>query len=169
MILRDSFGSDMNFSALTLDLGKTTFKKGDSIYIEFLMLPWANRDLASDENITLVYEDSVAKPLTVKDVKKGTVVDEPYLARVLAEDNEAEFTVTGGRNRNVVRVDGFTEFGRPKFEIIDAEGNATVYDTSVKEYDGYGIHLGRDGTYSFSFVYEAETPDDTVTFRVTVK
>ena len=169
LILRDSFGSDMNFSALTLDLGKTTFKKGDSIYIEFLMLPWANRDLASDENITLVYEDSVAKPLTVKDVKKGTVVDEPYLARVLAEDNEAEFTVTGGRNRNVVRVDGFTEFGRPKFEIIDAEGNATVYDTSVKEYDGYGIHLGRDGTYSFSFVYEAETPDDTVTFRVTVK
>lgn len=168
LILRDSFGGGMNLSALSLDLGKTTFKKGDRIYIEFLMLPWANRDLASDENITLVFEDSVLKPLKVVETKKGTVVDEPYLARVLSENNEAEFTVTGGRNRNVVRVDGFTAFGRPTIEIIDAAGNATPYETNVKEYDGYGVHLGRDGKYSYSFVYEAETPDDTVTFRISV-
>ncbi len=169
LILRDSFGGDLNFSALSLDLGKTTFKKGDYIYIEFLMLPWANRDLTSDENIRLVFEDSVLKPLTVANVKKGTALDEPYLARVLCEDNEAEFTVTGGRNRNVVRVDGFTKLVRPVIEIIDANGNATPYNTAVKEYDGYAVHLGRDGTYSYSFVYEAETPDDTVTFRVTVQ
>jgi len=169
LILRDSFAANLNFSALSLDLGKTTFKKGDYIYIEFLMLPWANRDLTSDENINLVFEDSVLKPLEVANVKTGTALDEPYLARVLCENDVAEFTVTGGRNRNVVRVDGFTKLGRPVFEIIDAAGNATPYNTAVKEYDGYAIHLGRDGTYSYSFVYEAATPDDTVTFRVTVK
>ncbi|MBP5311802.1 MAG: hypothetical protein J6112_03090 [Clostridia bacterium] len=168
-ILRDSFGGSLNFSSLTLDLGKTTFKKGDRIYIEFLMLPWANRDLTSDENILLVFEDSVKKPLTVTEAKKGTILDEPYLARVLADANEAEFTVTGGRNRNVVRVDGFTALVRPTIEIIDAAGNATLYETKVKDYDGYAVHLGRDGTYSYSFVYEAESPDETVTFRVTAK
>ncbi len=168
-ILRDSFGGNLNYSALSLDLGKTTFKKGDHINFEFLMLPWANRDLASDSNITMVFEDSVEKPLTVVNVKKGTAVDEPYLARIICDANEAEFTVGGGRNRNVVRVDGFTKLTRPVIEIIDAAGNATPYVTNVKEYDGYAVHMGRDGTYSYSFVYEAETPDDQVTFRIHVE
>jgi hypothetical protein len=168
-ILRDSFGGNVNFSVLTLDLGKTTFKAGDHIYLEFIMLPWANRDLTSDSNILMVFEDSVKKPLKVASVKTGTVVEEPYLARVLCVDNEAEFTVTGGRNRNVVRVDGFTALGRPAIEIIDKDGNATPYVTNVKDYDGYGVHLGRDCTYAYSFVYETEDPDAEITFRITVK
>ena len=68
-----------------------------------------------------------------------------------------------------MRVDGFTALVRPTIEIIDAAGNATLYETKVKDYDGYAVHLGRDGTYSYSFVYEAESPDETVTFRVTAK
>ena len=167
-ILRDSFGGNINYSALSLDLGKTTFKAGDHIYFEFIMLPWANRDLTSDANILMVYEDSVEKPLKVLSVNTGTAVDEPYLARVICVNNEAEFTLTGGRNRNVVRVDGFTAFGRPVIEIIDGSGNAVPYVTNVEEYDGYGIHLGRDCTYSYSFVYETADPDEQVTFRVRV-
>jgi len=168
-VLRDSFGGNINYSALSLDIGKAEFKAGDSIYIEFLMLPWANRDLTSDANILTVFEDSVLKPLKVDAVKTGTAVEEPYLARVLCENNTAEFTLTGGRNRNVVRVDGFTVLGRPVIEIIDENGNATPYQTNVEEYDGYGVHLGRDCTYSYSFVYETDDPDAKITFRVSAE
>ena len=167
-VLRDSYGSGVNYSELSLDLGKTTFKNGDKIYIEFLMLPWASRDIASDANVLTVYEDSVQKPLTVTSVANGSVVAEPYLARILASDNAAQFTVSGGRSRNVIRVDGFTKLGRVSIEEILPDGSTVPYETSVKEYDGYGVYLGRDGTYSYAFVYEAETPETTRTFKVSV-
>ncbi|MBO4327730.1 MAG: hypothetical protein J5950_10700 [Clostridia bacterium] len=168
-ILRDSFEGGNNFSALSLDLGKTTFKKGDTIHLEFLMLPWANRDLASDSNILMVYEDSVQKPLTVKSVKTGSVVEEPYLARVYAKDETAEFTLTGGRNRNAVRVDGFTTFGRPLIEVLKPDGTWEKHETAVKEYDGYGIFYNRDGSYGYAFIYESDDPSAEVTFRVSVE
>ena len=168
-ILRDSFSGGSNYSALSLDLGKTTFKKGDTIHLEFLMLPWANRELTSDANILTVYEDSVVKPLTVKSVKTGSVMDEPYLARVSAVNNEAEFTVSGSRNRNAVRVDGFTVFGRPYIEVLGSDGTWQVHDTSVSEFDGYGVYYNRDGSYGYAFIYESDGPDSEATFRVTVK
>ena len=169
LVLRDSYAGNVNFSALSLDLGKTAFKKGDTLHMEFLMLPWASRDLTSDENIATVYEDSVEKPLTVKSVATGTKLDEPYLARIYAADDKAEFTVTGGRNRNAVRVDGFLAFGRPFIEELSADGTWIPYNTSVEEYDGYGVYLNRDGTYGYAFIYETDTPDYEKTFRVSVR
>ncbi|MBP1588455.1 MAG: hypothetical protein ILO53_08680 [Clostridia bacterium] len=169
LILRDSFANGINYSALSLDLGKTTFKKGDTIRMEFLMLPWASRDLTSDANIPIVFEDSVEKPLTVKSVATGTIMEEPYLARIQASDNKAEFTVTGGRNRNAVRVDGFDVLCRPVIEELSADGTWVPYVTNVKEYDGYGVYLNRDGSYGYAFIYEAATPDQERTFRISVQ
>ncbi|MBO7503612.1 MAG: hypothetical protein J6U38_04515 [Clostridia bacterium] len=164
-ILRDSFERNVNFSALSLDLGKTTFKKGDRIRLEVIMLPWANRDLASDENVQMVYEDSVLKSQTVT-AAVGTVIEDPTLPRVKCVDNACEFTVTGGRNRIVVRADGFTVLGRPVIEKKTNGGEWEPYDTSVHEFDGYQVHFLRDGTYGYSFIFEQESPDDSVSFRV---
>lgn len=169
LVLRDSYAGNVNFSALSLDLGKTAFKKGDTLHMEFLMLPWASRDLSSDENIATVYEDSVEKPLTVKSVAVGTKLDEPYLARIYAADNKAEFTVTGSRNRNAVRIDGFTTFGRPLIEVLSEDGTWVTHETNVTAFDGYGIYLNHDGTYGYAFIYETDTPDYEKTFRVTIR
>ena len=164
-ILRDSFERNVNFSALSLDLGRTTFKKGDRIKLECIMLPWASRDLTSDENVQLVYEDSVLKTQTVT-AAVGTVIEDATLPRVRCVDNVCEFTVTGGRNRIVVRADGFTVLGRPSIERKLPGGDWEPYDTSVKEFDGYQAHFLRDGTYGYSFVFEQASPDDSVSFRV---
>ena len=37
---------------------------------------------------------------------------------------------------------------------------------SSNGYDGYSVYYNDDGTYSFSFVYEAKNPDTTYTFEV---
>ena len=47
-----------NAGCLTLDKGKTTFRKGDYIRISFILLPWGNTDLESVANMEKVYEDS---------------------------------------------------------------------------------------------------------------
>ena len=96
----------------------------------------------------------------------GTVAEEPWLARVLADNNAAEFTVAGGRNNVVVRVDGFTDPARPTVLKL-TDGEWAAYDTTENgAFDGYMIHFCEDGTYGFSFVFTQEDPSDETAFRV---
>lgn len=154
-----------NSGYLTLDMGKTTFKKGDHIRISFVLIPWGNTDWESHENMDRLYEDCVTKPYTVT-ASRGTVCDEKWLPRVIADDGMAEFTVKGGRGNSVVRVDGFTSPKAPEISVISG-GNEYEYSNAVvNAYDGYMIHFNEDGTYGFSFVFGQLSPDDEVTFIV---
>jgi len=168
-VLRSGYDGVLNnISDLSLDLGKYTFKKGDTIYMEFMLVPWGNTDHNTYSNIERIYEDSVLKPLTLT-VKTGSLIEEPFLPHLLCDNNSAEFSITGGRNNNVVRIDGFTAFGKPVIEKLNASGEWEVYDASVEAFDGYGVHYIWDGTYGYSFVYTTDSPDDVHTFRITVK
>ncbi|MBR0159410.1 MAG: hypothetical protein IJM24_10065 [Clostridia bacterium] len=165
-VLRNGYDGQMyNISELSLDLGKYTFKKGDTIYLEFMLVPWGNTDHDTYENIERIFEDSVLKPIKV-DVSKGTLLEEPFLPHVLCADNSAEFTVSGGRNNIAVRVDGFTVFAAPFIETKQPDGSWAVLDNSVKGFDGYAVQYLPDGTYAYSFVFTQANPDDSVTFRV---
>ena len=165
-VLREGYDGNMyNITELSLDLGKHTFKKGDTIYLEFMLVPWGNTDHNTYSNIERIYEDSVLKPLAVTAVG-GTVIDEPYLPHIECVDNYAEFTVTGGRDKNAVRIDGFTSLSKPVIEKLNAEGNWELYDTSVKEFDGYGVQYILNGTYAYTFIFEQQSPDDVLTFRI---
>ena len=154
-----------NSGYLTLDLGKTTFRKGDRITMRLVLLPWGNDDLQTTENIEKVYEDSVLAPMTVS-ASVGSVVEEPWLPHVKALDNVSEFTVTGGRDNIVVRVDGFTVPARPTVYKLTG-GEWALYDTSEEGvFDGYMTHFCEDGTYGFSFVFTQEDPAAGMSFRV---
>ena len=177
-VVKNCSDGTYNFGYLTLDLGKTTFKKGDHIRMSFVLIPWGNLDWESHENMDKLYEDCVTSPLTVT-AEIGTVASEKWLPRVNCVDGEAVFTVSGGRGNTPVRVDGFTLPDKPLIYIWMGEGSAaeggnaddnegwTLYDNSVvTNYDGYMIHFNEDGTYGFSFVFGQESPEDSVTFRV---
>lgn len=154
-----------NAGYLTLDVGKATFRKGDYIRMSFILLPWGNTDLKSVANMENVYEDSVTSPFRVK-VQKGTDVSDKWLSRVRCVDNEAEFTVTGGRNNMPVRVDGFTSPARPEIYIKNGSAWEPYSNASATAYDGYMIHFNDDGTYGFSFIVEQESPKSSASFRV---
>ena len=167
-VVRNCTDGVYNTGFLTLDLGKTTFRKGDHIRMSFVLIPWGNPDWESYSNMELLYEDCVTAPLSVK-AEVGSVVNEKWLPRVLASGGEAVFTVSGGRGNTPVRVDGFTSPDVPEIYVRSGEGDdgwVPYSNAVVNGYDGYMIHFNDDGTYGFSFVFEQKDPGESVTFRV---
>lgn len=149
-----------------------SFKAGESYEIDLILLPYGgsyqDKSYTSVEN---VYEDSVTKKLALT-ADIGTAEDD-VIPTVAAKNNEAEFTVSGGNNKNAasgvnytMKVTGFTDNFLPA--VYKKTGD------QWEEYD-YATELGWDGytveydeatkTYAYSFVFTKEDAD--VTFRVT--
>jgi len=165
-VFRDSAKDNLNYGALTLNEKCVTFKAGDSITLDLVLLPWGTGREETDSNVQTVREDSALKPLTVT-ADVGTVENDRTVPTVTAKDNTAMFTLTGGRNNNAVRVNGFTGLACPTVELLRNGGWEKVNLASACGYDGYTVFYDKlTGYYDFSFVYTAENPDASQTFRV---
>ena len=160
-VFREYGNTEKTEGCLTLDAENITFRKGDSIKINMLLMPWGTGEEADDANVLKVREDSCLKPLVSVNGK-----NDGYVPTAKAQNNEAVVTVKGGRGNNVIRVDGFTSMKKPTVEIKTAGGWQSYNISSSCGYDGYMISTQKDGTYSISFVYTAENPDAEYTFRI---
>lgn len=165
-VFRESSDKNMSKGALTLDAKNLEFKKGDTININMVLLPWGTGTEKSDTQVLDVREDSVLKDISVT-AQTGTVVEDSFIPVVVCENNAAEFTVKGGRNNIAVRVNGFTKIRCPEIQIKTSEGFEKLNVCSDNGYDGYSVYYNDDGTYGFSFVYCAENPEISYTFRLT--
>ncbi len=161
LAFREQSTKDMSSGVLTLDTKKVSFKAGDSIKLTLILLPWGVGNEETDATVLKVREDSALKPVTVT-ATKGEVKADKLVPTVIAENNEAEFSITGGRNNIAVRVDGFTSLECP--EILMNGEKAEL--ASSNGYDGYSVFYNDNGTYGFSFVYEAKDPDTEYKFEV---
>lgn len=153
--------------SLSLDDDKMKFTKDDVIEINFILLPWGNAIETSDDKVLAVREDSLLKGVKVI-ANVGQVVEEPWLPRVLATNNTAEFTVEGGRNNISIRVDGFTSLQTPYIYVVE-NGEYKRYSVQAngEPYEGFHVFLNDDGTYSYVFIYDMGTnAGNKVTFRV---
>ena len=166
-VLRNTYDGHLNYAYISLNEGDMTFRKGDSIKINFILLPWGDHNDTADANVRYVREDSVLHPLTIN-VLQGKAIEDDYLPTVRAESNLAEFTLTGGRNCNAVRIDGFTKFGTPVIYEVK-NGVEVLYNPSKYAYDGYAIHYNEDGTYGYSFLYQMDSPEQQRTFRIEIR
>lgn len=161
LVFREFSINEKSQGALTLDTKKASFKAGDSIKLTLVLLPWGVGYEETDSTVLTVREDSALKPVTVT-ATKGEVKADKLVPTVIAENNEAEFTVKGGRNNIAVRVDNFSSLECPEI-LMNGE---KVSPASSNGYDGYSVFYNDDGTYSFSFVYEAKDPDTEYRFEV---
>lgn len=165
-VFRDTAKDNLNYGALTLDEKCITFKAGDSITLDLVLLPWGTGREETDTNVQTVREDSALKPLTVT-TQTGTAEDDRTVPTVTAQDNTAVFTLTGGRNNNAVRVNGFTGLACPTVELYSDGQWKKVDLASACGYDGYIVFYDKmTGYYDFSFVFTAENPDASSTYRV---
>ncbi|MBR6935478.1 MAG: hypothetical protein IKH41_08315 [Clostridia bacterium] len=162
--VRYYFDGGLDNLYLTFDEGKMEFKKGDTMEFDVILLPYGGEVKEAMDHAPVVYEDSVLHPVKIT-ASKGTVIEDTYVPKILAEGNSAEFTVTGSRNRNTVAVYGFDVLSKPKIEVNE-NGVWKDYVTSVADYDGYAVAMSPDGTYVYSFVYEIGSPSDELTFRI---
>ena len=159
----------LNLVEIGIDRSSISFTAGDTIHMEFVLLPYGVPNQTNYSNVTYVIEDTVNDPWRVTNVEKGIVVEDEWLAIVKADNNEAVFTVSGSRNANAVRVDGFTKLVRPVIEEY-VGGQWVTYDTTVFEYDGYQTHYdGETDTFGYSFVVMMDSPTDQRTFRVAAR
>lgn len=167
-VFRNSSDKDVTSGALTLDKKKIEFSAGDSITVDMILLPWGTGFEESCEQVLAVREDSALNNVAVS-ASTGTVINDSFLPTIKCKDNEAEFTLKGGRNNIAVRVDGFTSLRCPDIYKKTDSGWEKVELASVNGYDGYSVYYNDDGTYGFSFVYTAENIYDSHTFRLEQK
>ncbi len=157
-------------SNLTLNIdGEATFKKGDTMTINLILMPWGDGYGKTDYNseypninVIKVRENSVLNPFKVTAGENCLVIDSVFLPRVKTTDGKnAVFTISGGENNVTVRAYGFKKATKPTiYELIDGEW--VVYEVSSEnapdskgnahDYDGYMVQYDGDGTYSYSFV-----------------
>ena len=169
LVMRNSVikdGAFLNLVEIGLDADKLEFKKGDTIKIVFVLLPYGVTEQKDDPNVHYVIEDTVDNPWRILECEKGTVVEDDYLAIVDAENDEAVFTVTGSRNSNAVRVNGFSKLTRPKVQE-KINGEWVDITLNVEEFDGYQVNYTKDGYFSYSFIVDMEIFTDQRTFKVT--
>ena len=167
-VFKEHGDAEFTTGVLTLDAEELTFKKGDSIEIDLILLPWGIGTETNDANVLKVREDSALKAVKTT-AAVGTVKDDTYLPTVKAANGIAEFTVSGGRGNITVKADGFKSMNRPEIYTLSG-GEWVEYDiSSVNGYDGYSVHANYDGTYSFSFVFASEGPETSRSFKVVQK
>lgn len=162
---------------LTLDLEQVTLKKGDTFTINAIIMPWGSHltdynSAAPDKNVRDVRENTLLDPLKLE-VSVGQNVSNFFLPMVKAENDTAEFTVSGGENNISLRVFGFSKLTVPKvYEKVGGEWveyklnslGSPDNDGYQHYYDGYMVYYDGDGTFSYSFVVAMS--DKARTFKV---
>ncbi|MBO5756808.1 MAG: hypothetical protein J6S28_03835, partial [Clostridia bacterium] len=119
LVLKESYDGEVNLATLTADLGDVTLRAGDRVRIDMILLPWGSPESKDDSNVLGVREDSVLSPIKTE-ASVGTVIADAYLPTVMAQNNTAEVTVSGGGSTiYAVRVYGFDSFTKPTIQVLE--------------------------------------------------
>ena len=151
---------DLNYGSLTLD-SSVTFKKGDTIRVDLILLPFGTIGQSDCQNVINVYKDSVTDAAKIT-AAVGTVGGDTWIPTVVASGNTAEFTIKGGvsavdKSVNYpVKVQGIDKLGVPKiYEKVNGEWVSYNFATALG-YDGYGVLCENEKlTYTFVFAQNA--------------
>jgi hypothetical protein len=179
-----------NTVKLSLDLGATSLKAGDTFTINAIILPWGSQktvyegdiidpEFKPNQNVIDVRENSLLDPFKATAVKNCVISKESAFLPVVQSTNgrDAEFTLSGGANNCTVKLEGFTDLTIPTVYELNEEGQWERYNLSshfypdnsgfANDYDGYGVKYEEDGLFSYSFVVKM-TPGKDRTFRFVV-
>ena len=165
---------------LSLNLGEITFKAGDTISINAIILPWGSEQSdysgsEPDANVRRVRENTLLDPVVITPTNNCEVIESVFTPKIRTTNGySAEFAISGGENNITVRVYGFDKLTAPTIKQY-VNGRWITYKTfSAAEkddcgygymYDGYMVHYDPDGTYSYSFVIDM-TGNETKQFRI---
>lgn len=151
---------DLNYGSLTLDRS-VSFKKGDTISVDLILLPFGTIGQDDCNNVVNVYRDSVENALELT-AAVGIAGADTWIPTMVAEDNVAEFTLKGGTSQGTpevnyaIKVQGFDKLAVPKiYEKVNGTWVPYSFATELG-YDGYGILCENEKlTYTFVFTQNA--------------
>ncbi len=172
-----------NTITLSLNLKEVTFKAGDSITLNLILLPWGSQESdytgdAPDKNVRDVRENSLLNGQKATAVAGCEVLDSVFVPKIKsANGKSAEFTVTGGNDHVAIRVYGFEKHIVPKiYEKLDGKWVEYTVNSAKNpdqnncaySYDGYTVYYDGDGTFSYSFIVDM-TASKERTFKIEVE
>ena len=147
-----------NRVVLTLNIKEEiTFKAGDTIKLNSIIMPWGSQDmnppeneadrdpnafyydtvideatgeLYMDKNVRDVRENTLLNPLHAIAVENAEIIESVYVPKIKSTDGKtATFTLKGGNDNVAFRVYGFKKLTAPVLEEL-VDGNWTVVDIS---------------------------------------
>lgn len=154
-----------NYVYLSLDLEDVSFKAGDTIQINAIMMPWGSHELEApeneadrveghtyydtivdgvpymDKNVRDVRENTLKNPVKLTPAEDCNVIESTYLPKIRSNNGEsAEFTISGGHNNIAVRVYGFNKLTVPTIQEYVGGRWVTykVMSAANKDAQGYG-------------------------------
>ncbi len=152
-------------AALVINEKNLSFKAGDRVTFNVVLVPYGNPSQEHYDNVTRLYQNTIVNPLTTT-VTKGSLFEDAFMPMVYAENNSAEFTLSGGADNVAVRIDGFTSDKVLEIEeYVNGQWVPFVY-YSEHGYDGYNIYYNEDNTYGFSYTVPMGTEGKPRQFRV---
>ena len=169
---------------LTLDLEKVSFKKGDKIAINAIIMPWGSQKsdysgklFAPDKNIRDVRNSVIENPARIVECEDCQIVPSYYLPKIRSlNGKDACFTIAAGEEKIAVRAYGFDSLAAPTV-YEDIGGKWVQYELSSKNtpdgvgnahtFDGYNVFYDSDGKYSYSFVINM-TDSNERRFKITI-
>ena len=171
---------------LTLDIeGEMTLKKGDTIKICAIIMPWGSQELNDkydsvineetgeryeDKNVRDVRENTLLDPLRIEPEQGCTVIESDFLPKVhVTNGKKATFTVKGASGNSTIKIEGVDCLTVPV--VYEKVGTLWQrYNLSSKyypdksgygqSYDGYAVQYNPDGTYFYSFVIDMSKGED---------
>jgi len=155
----NDFKGTLNYGSLTLD-SNVSFKKGDTISVDLVLLPFGIAGQEHCDNVRNVYNDTVVNAIKTT-ATVGEVVQDTWIPTVKAQNNVAEFTVAGGVSKNTqeanytVKIEGCTLLKTPKIqEYVNGQWVDYQYSTEIG-FDGYAVAC-ENGSLTYSFVFRAK-------------
>ena len=170
---------------ISFDLKNVTLKKGDTISINAIVVPWGSQEMEADgdRSFAHAYTDVIDEKTgelymdkNVRDIRENSCIDyfkatsetdeiieSPFLARIKSKDGKsATFTLSGGENNMAVRVYGFDMLTVPKIEEL-VEGKWVEYEVnSINSPDLFDYAHQYDG---YNVYYD---PDNTISYAFIV-
>lgn len=165
---------------LTFNLEEATLKKGDTIKINAIIMPWGSQESdysLEDKNVRDVRENTIINALEAVPESGCTVIESDWLPKLWVTNGKtANFTLKGASGNSTVQLCGLTSLSVPM--IYEWKDNVWVrYNISSQHYrdkrdngqayDGYAVQYNKDGTYSYSFVVDMSSGEDRL-FKVVV-
>ncbi len=138
-------------------------KAGDVIEFTGYFLPYGDA-LNTRSAESVVHYDTELAPRVIS-IRKGTVC--PGLpVHVKAENNQAEFTVSGGKNLIPVVISGLTKWRTPRLFVQEDGQWRLVSHARNSTRDGYQTFCAEDGSFGTVFLLPSGDREQTLKFTL---
>lgn len=144
---------------LVPDVKRLELKPGDVFEVNGYWLPYGARDDANaPRKETTTY--AIDAPKVIECIKGEVISNLPV--KIKAVNNEAQFTIKGGKDLLPIIITNLTEWKYPRIWKKENDQWRLLSHSRNSDHDGYQVYNEEDGTYGAVFLVHANSKEQTL-------